>query len=152
MQNCWDCSFCGAKEGESCKSTACHKASLLRSERDALLLQISELKASAGLVVCSVKHNPGCICARNALEAWQRVEMLEIERKEQVRLFGEAMEILRNLQPSHPRWNSPSIGVQDPCGINAFIEKYDTEKRKCECWEKPLPAGQVCGQCGGCGC
>ncbi len=32
----WCCAFCGAREGEPCKSSACMKASHLRTERDAL--------------------------------------------------------------------------------------------------------------------
>jgi hypothetical protein len=51
----------------------------LEAENAKLRAEIERLRASAGLIVCNVKHNPGCICARNALEAWDEVQEKELQ-------------------------------------------------------------------------
>lgn len=54
----WDCSFCGAKEGEHCKSKACVAAAQYRQqtktlteERDTLLLQVEALQKQSAVDV-----------------------------------------------------------------------------------------------------
>lgn len=44
----WDCSFCGAKEGQPCAGPACQKAANFRAERDGALVEVNTLKLQIG--------------------------------------------------------------------------------------------------------
>lgn len=88
------------------------------AERDAAILQNSELKAKLSVAL----QFDG--------EEIQRLNRLNSNLQLQI---CEMMPIVRSFGHSHPRWDHPTLGTQDPVGVHAVLEKYDVaEKRKDE--------------------
>lgn len=87
-----------------------------------LFIILSKGEEMAGLIVCNYQHQPGCICARTAHEAWERVETLEIERKQLLLQIGEQQEMIRGLREAQ-KCASCGGSICPPMQCGLCIEK-----------------------------
>lgn len=142
----WDCSFCGAKEGQPCAGPACQKAANFRAERDGLAVEVNTLR----LQISEAKMQYGCLKIQeeaalkerdNALRLNQElqkefkalVDTLDHERKRGDGLFVVTVEaferakdfIEKRIDPVLPSCCYPhTTGMSCSCGCHT---------RKCEC-------------------